>query len=202
MGYRLYICKGKKMSHQEVDKKIESLNELFKENPEELTLFDIVRHLGFENEMCLGGDDDAETIRQQGKSYLSQEQCFAINIPYDDEEDIDGDRIVKLTKEMILLYLDAIYKSMYKYFTDMLNDFDGECGPIFAQEYFHRKANLWKQNDSLNIDAFKSFSNRTNKDKLEIPYNISTSTEYTILQIIDLYNQTDWDNEDLILYGF
>lgn len=202
MSYRLYICKGKKMSNQEIDKKIEILNDMFKENPDDLTSFDIVKHLGFQNEMCLGGDDDAEKIRQQGESYFSQEQCFVINIPYDDEEDIDGNRIVKLTKEMILLYLDGIYKSMYKYYTDMLKDFEDECGPIFAQEYFHRKANLWKQDDSLNIDAFKSFSKRTNKEKLEIPYNISTSTEYAILQIIDLYNQTDWENEDVILYGF
>lgn len=202
LSYRLYICKRKKLYSQDIDAKLKELIDVFKENPDELTQYDVVKHLGFQEVMPLGSDDDAETIRKQGKSYLSKEQSHLVNIPYEGERDIDGERIVKLTKEMILLYLDAIYKSMYKYYTDMLKDFEDECGPIFAQEYFHRKANLWKQDDSLNMDAFKSFSKRTYKDKLEIPYNINISTEYTILQIINLYNHTDWENEDVILYGF
>ena len=35
-----------------------------------------------------------------------------------------------------------------------------------------------------------------------MPYEVTISTEYTILQLVNLYNDTDWENEDVILYGF
>lgn len=138
MSYRLYICKRKKLCSQDIDAKLKELIDLFKENPDELTQYDVVKHLGFQEVMPLGSDGDAEKIHKQGKSYLSKEQSHLVNIPHDNERDIDGKRIVKLTKDMILLYLDTIYESMYKYYIDMLKDFEDECGPIFAQEYFHR----------------------------------------------------------------
>lgn len=205
LSYRLYICKRKKLCSQDIDAKLKELIDLFKENPDELTQYDVVKHLGFQEVMPLGSDDDAETIRKQGKSYLSKEQSHLVNIPYEGERDIDGKRIVKLTKDMILLYLDAIYESMYKYFQSMLDDLESEVGLSVAKSYFHQKAKFWERDSKLgllSIDFLKPFVERKNKDKLDMPYEVTISTEYTILQLVNLYNDTDWENEDVILYGF
>lgn len=112
------------------------------------------------------------------------------------EKDLDGLRVVSISKEDVLCFIRDYHQAIadsYKKMADLAKD------PNWLN-LDELQAGLQK----LNIvwEATASRGIMLNKDgKLKVPYPLSWSYEYTIIQLIEIVNKYDWDCVDAILYG-
>lgn len=188
MSYRLYIAKRAKLNNDEIDSKVKNLIQA------EIAIQDIVDELGFKDIIQLGSNGNASYIHTYGQSYFNEENCFMLNIPYKKDDDIDGMRIVRMTKEMVIDLFNRIYDTQYQYYDEKYKEMknDPELGILTAEDYFYTMASSWKRRHKIPYSI----------EKLEMPYQVRYSETYLIEQLIYLYNDTDWKTEDVIIYGF
>lgn len=58
------------------------------------------------------------------------------------------------------------------------------------------------EKEAVRKEAYSKMWMYVDKDgKLKVPYPLSWSYEYTIIQLIEIVNKYDWDCVDAVLYG-
>lgn len=112
------------------------------------------------------------------------------------EHDLDGLRVVSVSKEDVLCFIRDYHQAIadsYKKMADLAKD-PNWLNLDELQTRLKDCARNWEGTASNGI--------KLNKDgKLKVPYPLSWSYEYTIIQLIEIVNKYDWDCVDAVLYG-
>ena len=112
------------------------------------------------------------------------------------EHDLDGLRVVSVSKEDVIRLIREYCQSIADSYKKMLS-LAKDPNWLNLDELQTRLDNRVKDWEGTAIRGVK-----LNKDnKLEIPYSLAWSYEYTIIQLIEIVNKYDWDCVDAVLYG-
>jgi len=193
MGYRLYIAK-KKYKDNAIEKRLIlpiAIEKSFDED--EGTYFQnytFVKKMGFEDILHLYRDPIAEIILKGTDKYISKEIIDIYGADLLHQEDDSADKIGELKKEDILTYILLIHNEMIEYYKEINTD---EVKQDRWLKTAYSKACTW--------ETSKEFCKEHNGE-LQIPYAVQNSREYLLLQLTELYNDTDWEKECLVIYGW
>lgn len=112
------------------------------------------------------------------------------------EYDLDGLRVVSVSKEDVTCLIRSYCQSIADSYKKMLS-LAKDANWLNLDELQTRLDNRVKDWEGTAIRGIK-----LNKDgKLKIPYPLSWSYEYTIIQLIEVVNKYNWDCVDAVLYG-
>lgn len=112
------------------------------------------------------------------------------------EHDLDGLRVVSVSKEDVIRLIRSYCQSIADSYKKMLS-LAKDPNWLNMDELQTRLDNRVKDWEGTAIRGIK-----LNKDgKLKIPYPLSWSYEYTIIQLIEVVNKYNWDCVDAVLYG-
>lgn len=179
MSTRYYIAKANKsVSKFILDTLIEQVIE---ENENYLNDL-LVEKLGFTTVLELGDDIVAEKLLDTLDSYIPSDISQQYNLT-------EEDKIGLMQKEDILTYVRNIHEEMIDFFQTRLNE--KSCQP-----YVCAKLTSWQVSQDV------LFQREDEDGHIELPYIVKNSQEYLMLQLMDLYNNTNWKTEDIILYAW
>lgn len=189
MGYRSYIAKKSKDSDLKKKTMIPMAIERSINDDGDFEPYTFVYNMGFKDVMLLFDDNIASILIEEAKLYIPQ---YIIDIYGDDFllQKYSQNRIVELTKQDILTYILMIHNEMIEYYKNVNSD------AVHKEMYLAgAKAKLAKWETS---EGFcQEFGG-----KLNLPYAAENSREYMLIQLTDIYNNTDWENETIIMYGY
>lgn len=112
------------------------------------------------------------------------------------EHDLDGLRVVSVSKEDVIRLIRSYCQSIADSYKKMLS-LAKDANWLNLDELQTRLDNRVKDWEGTAIRGIKL----NNDGKLKIPYPLSWSYEYTIIQLIEVVNKYNWDCVDAVLYG-
>lgn len=190
MSYRLYLAKRSKEDAALKNSVIPIVIDQIKSNEDYETFFpnfEFIKRYGFEQILELGDDNYAFTIRNKSNNYFTAELLDKYN-DYIDNKEV---KIGIVTKEMIIDYIKAIHEERINHYKRIFEESKNNS-ELLTYEFtkiISNKIMTWETSiDFLN-------------DK-DIPYAVTSSTEYFLLKLYNILKETNWEKEEVVIYGW
>lgn len=194
MSYRTYIASHSKQTSEEkyaIGKNIIIPAMLADEDTQDFFLnHEFLRRFGCKIQIELGQDDTITAIHKKCPAYLPDNLC-KLYPDYLPQSCKDTGYIGLLTKDLLWEYIHALHDEQIRQYEQ---DYDA-C----------KKDAAYAKNYALMTIGSQQVTWKTSKDFLQedqLPYAITHSTEYFIYQLVTLYQNTDFQKTDLIVYGW
>lgn len=194
MSYRMYIAYRKRQKDKE---KIKILKEDILPsmiNSEEYKDFflnaELLKRLGFSVCLELGNENVADTILLECESYIPNDviNIFPNYLPHYPK---DEKYIGILTKELLLKYIRMLHQSQIDY--------------LKGQYQACNEDSRYAQNYAKNVIANQLVDYQTSIEYLQssnIPYCIKNDFRFLIFQLHELFCKTNFDETELVIYGW
>lgn len=111
------------------------------------------------------------------------------------KDDINGLRIVALSKEDVLYMVQDYHQQVANRYKNLLNMTKVEWETNLLKFNLKAMAKEWEYAANERVEY-------NNEGKIDIPFPLAWSYEYLIIQLIHILNQYDWEYIDVALYGY
>lgn len=190
MSYRLYLAKRTKENAITKNYVIPIVIDKIKSDEDYKDYFpnfEFINKYGFEQILELGDDDYAFKMRDKSNNYFTDELLLKYSNYIDDKEI----KIGVVTKEMMIDYIKAIHEERINYYKNIFEESKNNS-QLLSYEFtkiISNKITTWETSmDFLN-------------DK-DVPYVITSSTEYFLLKLYNILKETNWEKEEVVIYGW
>lgn len=183
MSYRLYIATRKSFEKENL---LEAVDKHHKKEPTAFNIRDFISENSFHIVIELGNDSRADTVKRNCRNFFPVDilKQFSEYLPQNHKDD---KYIGKLTKSDLIEFVKLIHIQYVKTFKDMKEN----SSPLDIACYAKSRETLWEASLEL-ID----------ENHFTLPYAVTSSNEYLIFQLSELITQTDWENTELIIFGY
>lgn len=194
MSYRMHIARHTKQTEDEkntIFQKVIIPNMQKDDDYKDYFLNHIfLEKFGCEELLCLYDESEIHQIHKQCENFIPKEttQIFADYLP---QIPSDESYIGILTKDLLLDYLKALHQAQINYYIRQYETCQSD--PKIAQEYMLNHL----RNQRITWETSMEFLN----DK-QIPFAVTNSYLYFLYQIFEIYKNTDFTKDELILYGW